>query len=107
MICKNCGKEIAEDSRFCNYCGVPQSSHPDCNASCCTNTQSADTMKRHLLTRKQAIFWGLYFVYTMGWVLSLCNQPSLSTEDIVKGVLFWILPLLFVVAKRSMKSFIK
>ena len=24
MYCKNCGKEIAEDSKFCKYCGVEQ-----------------------------------------------------------------------------------
>lgn len=24
MYCKNCGKEIADDSRFCQYCGTAQ-----------------------------------------------------------------------------------
>ena len=23
MFCKKCGKEMSEDSRFCNYCGAP------------------------------------------------------------------------------------
>lgn len=26
MYCKNCGKEIAEDSKFCQHCGALQSS---------------------------------------------------------------------------------
>ena len=24
MYCKNCGKEIADDSKFCQYCGTAQ-----------------------------------------------------------------------------------
>jgi hypothetical protein len=24
MYCKHCGKEIADDSKFCQYCGAPQ-----------------------------------------------------------------------------------
>ena len=24
MYCKHCGKEIADDSKFCNYCGANQ-----------------------------------------------------------------------------------
>ena len=34
MICKNCGKEISESSKFCGYCGAkvteqPQQSQPE------------------------------------------------------------------------------
>lgn len=25
MYCKNCGKQIDDDSKFCNYCGTEQS----------------------------------------------------------------------------------
>ena len=85
MICKNCGKEIAEDSRFCNYCGVPQSAHEDGNANNGGNGLSANQMKRHLLTRKQAIFWGLYFLYSMGWILSFCNNSFQTTYEIVRA----------------------
>lgn len=24
MFCQNCGQEIPDDSRFCDYCGQPQ-----------------------------------------------------------------------------------
>lgn len=28
MYCKNCGKEIADDSKFCQYCGTAQITEP-------------------------------------------------------------------------------
>ena len=31
MICKNCGKEIAEDARWCNFCGAVNFDNPENN----------------------------------------------------------------------------
>ena len=106
MICKNCGKEIVDDSRFCNYCGVAQPEHKG-NTTDCSKGHTDCQRKKTLLTRKQAIFWGLYLLYTVGWLLTYFNEGFPTTYEKVRAVLLWILPLLFVVAKRSMKNFVK
>ena len=107
MICKNCGKEIHDDSNFCNYCGVKQKGQSSQHAAPNTNAQATHKQERKLLTLKQAIFWGLFFIYSLGWILSFLNHSFPTNYDKGKAILFWILPLLFVVVKRSIKSFTK
>lgn len=69
MYCKHCGKEIADDSKFCNYCGGGQ----------LENLETIEVPKEKMRTEKNffsenvkfgLIGYGLWVVLNLYWLLS-------------------------------------
>lgn len=59
MFCKNCGKELSNDAKFCDVCGM-MVNQPNADSSCGTNSQTAyvnavPVSEKKLLSRKNII----------------------------------------------------
>lgn len=102
MICKNCNKEIEEDSEFCTFCGakLAKSSRPKKEAA---KTEVADTTsdKDRAVATLLAIFFGWagfhhFYVGRIGrglWRFLLAAAAitliSLGDSSIDKGESWW------------------
>jgi len=72
MYCKHCGKQIADDSRFCQHCGgkidvVLESSKNDSETDC-SDTLKADTVKKQS-NNNFFVRYRLYVVLYSVWVI--------------------------------------
>ena len=70
MYCKKCGKQIADDSAFCQYCGEAQSGKE--------LTKDGENKKRITLTNKSKIWIGVYAVW---FLLNMAAIFLESTTD--------------------------
>lgn len=57
MFCKNCGKEIDNDSTFCRYCGQKQESN--------TTTKSHQTLQK---SKSKQVQFGI-IAYIILWII--------------------------------------
>lgn len=63
MYCKNCGKQISNDSVYCQFCGTPQNN--DTNESLKRILRTENFNRLSSLTTRQKIWIGVYII----WVL--------------------------------------
>ncbi|MBQ7344372.1 MAG: zinc ribbon domain-containing protein [Clostridia bacterium] len=74
MFCKNCGKEIADDSKFCNFCGSEQQS----TTSISEKTSSTEEEKSS--TPLWGIFFGcLIFIFIIVLIIVIVTNDNSST----------------------------
>ena len=75
MFCKNCGKEIADDSKFCNFCGSEQQSATAISEN---NPSTEDEKTNKTLW---AIFGGcLFFVFIIVLIIVGATNGDSSTK---------------------------
>ena len=75
MFCKNCGKEIEDDSKFCNFCGSKQQSA----TAISENNQATEDDKTN--KRMWSIFWGcLIFVLIIVLINACAANGAFSTK---------------------------
>ena len=76
MYCKHCGKEIADDSKFCQYCGKSLESN---------TINYFESIKSFISSNKKIvkIFIGILICIAIGWIWYI-NTPSYIEIGILK-----------------------
>ena len=89
MYCKHCGKEIADDSKFCQHCGGSQSTEipiPKANSEQKTETKKESkvieipTIKTNFSERTKWIIlaYSTWFIFNLYWLLAGDKSGSAS-----------------------------
>lgn len=98
MICKNCGKEIAEDSSFCEFCGKPcqnVSKNPDIKTNVKSSSKKGKTAAKIIGTFLLiTVLLVGYFAYVSYWydnnyygiADSTIEKMSYSGEQLVSNI---------------------
>ncbi len=88
MFCKNCGKEISDDAKYCPYCGVEQSNiEPIKNVSVKEENTSIPPEKHKKKSHRLLFVMIIFGFCIFGFVKFMQYQQSRSLvgEDIVQG----------------------
>jgi len=79
MFCKNCGKDIAEEMRFCTGCGAPVAVPVQQQTAQYVPQQQVPKQKLLFVTFILGICWLVYII--IGIVMSLRVTPDGSTQS--------------------------
>ena len=89
MYCKECGKEIANDSKYCNYCGTIQSFESNRGKFLRSNLSK----NPHFFTLKKVIIFSLIFVLATILFFLIKKHPVSNMEMVYNGKNSQIEPL--------------
>lgn len=101
MYCKKCGKEIPDNSNYCQYCG---------------NIQTSDNPRKKIvvqfpiiefktkMTRKDKILFVLFLIWSLYWIFLLIGG---ELEDVEIILLVWIAPVFLYNIPRIIRWILK
>jgi len=93
MFCPNCGKQISDDSKFCNFCGYQITNEVREKAQLVE--LSSKRYKKHILISSLMIFLGIIFLLTGA---SACSKLMIGENPNSKELMFYSVGLLFFIA---------
>lgn len=104
MYCKECGKEIANDSKFCNHCGAKQSTSVKDTRDKKIVLEVPEVIIKNKISKGTKIFIGFYIIYLF-IILLICISEGRMNEDEVTMAIFWsALPALIVLVRYIYKQ---
>ena len=96
MFCMNCGKEIREEDRFCQYCGFDRAENE--NATINTENKISKNVEKNGIGTKIGIVVLLIGVICM---LAFITAPAHRSEAAPVGVIMMILGVVFLVINKK------
>lgn len=104
MYCKECGKEIANDSKFCNHCGTRQdSSINEKKEPKKIILEVPEVVFNNKLSKGTKLFIVLYAIYLFVIIFICFCQRSLTKGDLIRAILFASFPILVVLIRYIYK----
>ena len=107
MYCKECGKEIANDSKFCNHCGAKQSTSVKDTRDKKIVLEVPEVIIKNKISKGTKIFIGIYIIYLFIILLICINAGRMNDEEVTWTIFWSTLPALVVLVRylyRLIKS---
>ena len=89
MYCNKCGKEIADDSKFCQYCGMEQSGNT--KKKVVIEIPEIEIKSNIKLKQETKILLILYFLWLLCWIIYFVNEDSENYLLLLFQILFPLL----------------
>ena len=99
MYCKECGKEIANDSKFCNHCGAKQSTSVKDTRDKKIVLEVPEVIIKNKIPKNTKIFIGLYTIYLFCIFLYCISESRMSNDDVLWTIIWATLPVLIVLVR--------
>lgn len=103
MYCKKCGKEIADNSKYCQYCGEIQTSD---NPRKKIVVQFPIIEFKTKMTRKSKILLVLFIIWSLYWILAIADESN-NPENFLLILIVWIAPVFLYNIPRIIKWIFK
>lgn len=104
MYCKECGKEIANDSKFCNHCGTRQdSSINEKKEPKKIILEVPEVVFNNKLSKGTKLFIVSYIIYLSVIIFICLCEYRLTRAELNFAILFAALPILVVLIKYIYK----
>lgn len=104
MYCKECGKEIANDSKFCNHCGAKQSTSVKDTRDKKIVLEVPEVIIKNKIPKNTKIFIGFYIIYLFVILLVCISEGRLDDEEVVAAIFWSALPALIVLIRYILKQ---
>ena len=105
MYCKECGKEIADDSKFCNHCGAKQSdSVKDTRKDKKIILEVPEVIIKNKISKSTKIFIGFYIIYLFIILLICVSEGHLNDEEVTLTIFWSALPALIALVRYIYKQ---
>lgn len=98
MYCKECGKEIPNDSKYCNHCGIKQTDSKK------VVIQVPEIEVKANLSRTSKILLVSYTLWSIVWLIAILNTRGM---DSIVFTVFWLFPLVIYIIPKIWKWMIK
>lgn len=104
MYCKECGKEIANDSKFCNHCGAKQSTSVKDTRDKKIVLEVPEVIIKNKIAKSTKIFIGFYIIYLFVILLVCISEGGLNDNDVAVAIFWSALPALIVLIRYILKQ---
>lgn len=104
MYCKKCGKEIPDNSNYCQYCGDVQTSD---NSSKMIMVQFPIIEFKTKMTRMNKILLVLFIIWSLYWIPLAIIEELNNPDNFLLILIVWIAPVFLYNIPRIIRWILK